>query len=154
MAPLVKIKMDPIIPDLQSVVLCEDVRTEISGSQTLVGVIGAIPVPQVPVNFFKLCLWARWCGGYGRFHQDSRLLDPDDEPVAEAGLDFELREMEGSATNVHFFGGVQIKKFGLHHVEISLDSDLCMRFPVPIIQVPQPPESTPPPSFQNPTLES
>lgn len=142
--------MEPIAPDLQSVVLCEDVRTEAGGSQTLVGVIGAIPIPQVPVGFFKLCLWTRWCGGYGRFHQDSRLLDPDDDVVAEAGIDFELREIEGSATNVHFFGGVQVKKFGIHHVEINLDGDMRMRFPIPVVQVPHPPGAPPPSAFQGP----
>jgi len=141
--------MDPIAPDLQSVILCEDVRTEVSGSQTLVGVIGAIPAPQVPIGFFKLCLWTRWCGGIGKFHQDSRLLDPDDETVAEAGIDFQLQEIEGSATTVHFFGGVQIKKFGVHHVEIRLDGDMRMRFPVPVVQVNQVPPGAQPP-FQPP----
>jgi len=136
--------MDPIVPDLQSAILCEDVRTEAGGAQTLVGVIGAIPAPQVPVGFFKLCLWTRWCGGIGRFHQESRILDPDDHMVAEAAIDFELREIEGTATNVHFFGGVQIKKFGIHHVEILLDGDMRMRFPVPIVHVAQHPPGAPP----------
>jgi hypothetical protein len=116
----------------------------------LVGVIGAIPAPQVPIGFFKLCLWSRWCGGIGRFHQDSRLLDPDDEVVAEAGIDFQLQEIEGSATNVHFFGGVQVKKFGVHHVEIRLDGDMRMRFPVPVVRVAQPPPGSPPPPFRPP----
>ena len=142
--------MDPTAPDLQSVILCEDVRTEVSGAQTLVRVIGPIPAPQLPIGFFKLCLWTRWCGGIGRFHQDSRLLDPDDEVVAEAGIDFQLQEIEGSATNVHFFGGVQIKKFGVHHVEIRLDGDMRMRFPVPVVRVNQPPPGGPPPPFQSP----
>lgn len=145
--------MDPIIPDLQSVILCEDVRTEVSGGQSLIGVIGAIPVPQLPVGFFKLCLWSRWCGGIGRFQQVSRFLDPDDLPVAEASIDFELREIDGSATNVHFFGGVQIQKFGIHHVEISLDGDMRMRFPVPVIQAAQTLPGTPPPPFQIPPTE-
>lgn len=142
--------MQPISPDLQAAVLCEDVRTEAAGSQTLVGVIGAVPAPQVPVGFFKLCLWTRWCGGLGRFRQDSRFLDPDDHPVAEAGIDFELREIEGSATNVHFFGGVQVKQFGVHHVEILLDGDLRMRFAIPVIRVAQPPPGSPPTGFQAP----
>lgn len=142
--------MDPISPDLQSVILCEDVRTEVSGAQTLVGVIGAIPAPQVPIGFFKLCLWTRWCGGIGRFHQISRFLDPDDDIVAQAEIGFELREIEGSATNVHFFGGVQVKKFGVHHVEIRLDDDMRMRFPVPVVRVNTPPPGSPPPPFQSP----
>lgn len=129
--------MDPIVPDLQSVVLCEDVRTEAAGTQTLVGVIGAVAAPQLPIGFFKLCLWSRWCGGLGRFRQESRFLDPEDRPLAQAAIDFELHDMESSATNVHIFGGVQVKEFGLHHVEISLGGDLRMRFAVPVVRVPQ-----------------
>jgi hypothetical protein len=142
--------MDPISPDLQSVILCEDVRTEVSGAQTLVGVIGAVPAAKLPLGFFKLCLWSRWCGGIGRFHQDSRLLDPDDGVVAEAAIDFELREIEGSATNVHFFGGVQVTKFGVHHVEIRLDGDMRMRFPVPVVRVNKVPPGAHPGPFPPP----
>ena len=142
--------MDPIFPDLQSAILCEDVRTEVSGSQTLVGVIGAIPAPQVPIGFFKLCLWTRWCGGIGTFQQKSQLLDPEGTIVAEASIRFELREIDGSATNVHFFGGVQIQSFGVHHVEVSLDGDMRMRFPVPVVQVAQPTPGAPPPPFHLP----
>lgn len=144
--------MESILPDLQSAVLCEDVRTEAAGSQTLVGVIGAIPAPQVPIGFFKLCLWTRWCGGIGSFQQSSRLLDPDDKVVAEAAIHFELREIDGSATNVHFFGGVQIQSFGVHHVEVSLDGDMRMRFSVPVVQVQAHPGA--PPSFHLPDPEA
>jgi hypothetical protein len=142
--------METILPDLQSAILCEDVRTEVSGAQTLVGVIGAIPAPQVPIGFFKLCLWTRWCGGIGSFQQDSRILDPDDNVVAEAGIRFELREIDGSATNVHFFGGVEVKNFGVHHVEIRIDGDMRMRFPVPVVRVAQPAPGSPPPPFHRP----
>ncbi len=133
-----------IPPDLQAALLCEDVRSEVNGTQTLVGVLGVLPTPTLPVGFFKLCLWTRWCGGTGRFRQAARLLDPDDEKVAEAAIDFELREMEASATNVHFFGGLQIHKFGLHHVEVDLDGRLHLRFPWPVIQIQPPPGGHPP----------
>ena len=36
---------DIILPDLQSVVLCEDVRCEVKGVQTLVGVLSVVPAP-------------------------------------------------------------------------------------------------------------
>ena len=39
---------DEILPDLQACVLCEDVRQEASGQQTLVGIIGVIPSPVWP----------------------------------------------------------------------------------------------------------
>ncbi len=80
-----------ILPDLQSAVICEDVRCEVNGMQTLVGV------------------------------------------------EFVLKEMEGHATNVHYFGGVQFQQYGMHHVEIYLENELQLRFPLPVIQVQQRP---------------
>ena len=130
--------MEPnaILPDLQSCVLCEDVRCEINGMQTLVGVINVIPAPALPVNAFRLCIWSRWCSGSGTFRQKSRIIGVDEQQVlAQAEVEFELREMEGHATNVHYFGGVQFQQFGLHHVEIFLENQLRIRFPLPVVQV-------------------
>jgi len=126
----------PILPDLQAAVLCEDVRQEMSGMHTLVGVLNVIPTPTLPVGMFRLCLWARWTGGEGRFEQHSRILAPDDAQVlAESKVPFVLREMDAHTTNVHLFTGVQFRHFGVHHVEILLDGELRMRFPLPVIQV-------------------
>ena len=41
-----------ILPDLQCSLVCEDVRPEANGNFILVGVIGFIRVPQVPVTAF------------------------------------------------------------------------------------------------------
>jgi len=41
---------EAILPDLQGCVLCEDVRREFNGMQTLVGVLNVIPTPQLPIN--------------------------------------------------------------------------------------------------------
>ena len=43
--------------------------------------------------------------------------------------------MEGHATNVHYFGGVQFQQFGFHHVEIYLEDELRLRFPLPVVRV-------------------
>jgi hypothetical protein len=125
-----------ILPDLQSCVLCEDVRCEINGMQTLVGVINVIPAPALPVNALRLCIWSRWCSGSGKFRQKSRILGVDEQQIlAQAEVEFELREMEGHATNVHYFGGVQFQHFGMHHVEIFLEDELRLRFPLPVVRV-------------------
>jgi hypothetical protein len=130
--------MDPnaILPDLQSCVLCEDVRCEINGMQTLVGVLNVIPAPALPITCFRLCIWSRWCSGSGSFRQKSRIIGMDEQQVlAQAEVQFELKEMEGHATNVHYFGGVQFQQFGMHHVEIFLESELKLRFPLPVVRV-------------------
>ena len=126
----------PILPDLQSAVLCEDVRCEINGMQTLVGIINIIPAPALPVNCYRLCIWSRWCSGAGKFRQRSRIIGVDEQQVlAQAEVEFELREMEGHATNVHYFGGVQFQQYGLHHVEVFLENELRLRFPLPVVRM-------------------
>ncbi len=130
--------MSDILPDLQASLLCEDVRAEMSGQQTLVGVITVIPAPMLPVAFFKLCLWTRWCGGEGTFTQRSLIISSEDEQIlAESRVEFTLNEFEGNATNVHVFGGVKFERYGVHHIEIHLDDELQLRFPMPVIQVGQ-----------------
>ena len=55
--------------------------------------------------------------------------------IAQAEIEFELKEMEGHATNVHYFGGVRFQQFGMHHVEIYLDNELRVRYPLPVVRV-------------------
>ena len=129
-----------IAPDLQCAVLCEDVRCEFNGMQTLVGVINVIPAPALPINCMRLCIWTRWCSGAGKFRQRSRIVGIDEKQIiAQAEVDFVLQEMEGHATNVHYFGGVQFQQFGLHHVEIFLGDQLRLRFPLPVVRLVQKP---------------
>ena len=130
--------MERIYPDLQSTLLCEDVRNEASGQQTIVGIISSIMAPQVPIGFLKLCLWTRWTGGSGTFHQRSLILNAEDErPLVVAELDFHLAHMESHATNVNVFGGVHFPTYGTYHAEIHLDDELKMRFSFPVIPIPQ-----------------
>ena len=125
-----------IIPDLQACVLCEDVRQEASGQQTLIGIIGMIPAPVMPIGFFKLCLWSRWCGGVGEFVQQSLILTPDDDqPIAQSEVRFSLPSLETHATNVHVFGGIQFQKHGLYTVEVKIDNELRLRFPLPVVPI-------------------
>src|SRR5258708_33790237 len=90
-----------VLPDLQASILCEDVRQEVNGLQTLVGVINVLPTPTLPVGLLKLCLWTRWCGGFGKFRQTSRILDVAEvQLMAEAAMKFMLTELDGHVTNV------------------------------------------------------
>jgi Family of unknown function (DUF6941) len=128
-----------IPPDLQAAVFCEDVRAEISGQQTLIGVFGVIPAHVLPIGFFKLCLWTRWCGGTGEFVEKSLILGCDDErSIAQSELKFSLPGLDSYVTNVHVLGGVQFQQYGIYHVEIRLDNELKMRFPLPVVRVQQP----------------
>jgi hypothetical protein len=125
-----------VLPDLQASLICEDVRQEVNGMQTLVGIINVIPARVLPVALLKLCVWTRWCGGIGRFRQTSRILGVDEEKVlAESQIEFELKELESHVTNVNLFTGVQLQQYGVHYVEILLEKELRIRYPFPVVQV-------------------
>jgi hypothetical protein len=55
--------------------------------------------------------------------------------IAESHIDFELTELEGHVTNVNLYTGVQFQQFGVHHVEILLDGELVIRYPLPVVKV-------------------
>src|SRR5258705_13214015 len=102
--------MEPnvMLPDLQSAVICEDVRCEVNGMQTLVGVLSVIPAPSLPINYFRLCIWTRWCSGSGKFRPKSRLVGVDEQQVVgQAEGEFVLKETDGHPASGHYFGGGQ-----------------------------------------------
>ncbi len=124
-----------MIPDLQASFLCEDVRLEASGGNTIIGIVNFIGAPSFPVRVLKLCVWTRWCSGSGPFTQVTKLVMPDEEStLAEAVTEFTLNHQESHATNINFFGGIEFITPGIYHVEIHLDQELKLRYPLPVIQ--------------------
>jgi hypothetical protein len=123
-------------PDLQAALLCEDVRIEASGSNTLVGVLHAIATPVLPVRVMKLCVFTRWCSGLGDFSQTTRILSEDESvELGRTETPFKLRNSDNHATNVAVFGGLEFSESGDYPIEILLDGDLKMRFNLRVVQL-------------------
>jgi len=126
-----------MIPDLQASFACEDVRVEAGGAHTIIGIINYIGAPSLPIQVIKLCVWTRWSSGMGQFEQMTRLVGPDDETIlGTARTSFALTNEESHTTNVNIFGGVQFDHPGAHHVEILLDGEMKLRFPVRVVLPP------------------
>jgi len=91
-----------MIPDLQSSLICDDVRQERNGKFMLIGLFDAIHAERLPVAFAKMCLVTRWCSGEGTFTQRSRIVHPDQKTVLAAGQDVQvnLPSPEAAATSV------------------------------------------------------
>ncbi len=131
-----------ILPDLQCSLLCEDVRQEASGNFILIGVIGFIRVPQLPVTALKLCIFSRWTAGMGQFTESVRLIAPDQTTVLRKGeVKFALHDAASTATNATVFPQVEFSTAGVYHVEILVDDVMKLRFPLPLVLV-QPPQTS------------
>lgn len=124
--------MQGIIPDLQSAILCDDVRQERNGKFILIGLFDAIVVQNLPVRYPRLFLVTRWCSGQGDFTQRSRILKPDQTSVLLEGqkIPVQLPSPEATATNVEVFINVEFQLEGTHWIEVLLDSDLKIRYPL------------------------
>jgi hypothetical protein len=128
-----------ILPDLQCSLLCEDVKQEVNGNFIIIGIIGFIQVPQVPVTAFKLCVFNRWTAGVGAFTENVRLLGPDQMTVLrQSQVKFAVKDPAHHATNVTVFGQIKFDVPGVYYVEVLVDDVMKLRFPLPLVLA-QPP---------------
>lgn len=129
--------MEPFIPDLQSSLLCDDVRQERNGKFILIGLFDVLAVPRFPAVFQRVCIVNRWCCGLGEFNQKSRLLKPDGDTLMIEGKEVTvtLPDNEATATSVEFFLNVKFETEGTYWVEILLDRDIKVRYPLKAKQV-------------------
>jgi len=129
-----------ILPDLQASILCEEVRQEITGNFILLGIIGLVQVPQLPVTALKLCLFNRWTAGIGQFVETTRLIAPDGTTVMrKSEVKFSLQDPNFNATNVTVYGQVKFEVAGTYYIEVLVDEVMKLRYPVPLrlVQNPQ-----------------
>ena len=129
-----------ILPDLQCSLLCEDVRQEVTGNFIALGIIGAIRVPKVPVVAGKLCVFTRWVAGVGEFHENIRLIAPDQESVIrKCETKFVLKDQAHHATNIAVFAGTKFEVPGIYTIEVVVDEVMKLRYPLPVMIVEPPP---------------
>jgi hypothetical protein len=139
-----------MIPDLQSSLLCDDVRQEANGKFILIGLFDVLAVQSFPAVIQRICIVNRWCCGEGDFQQRSRVLGADGVTVLMEGKDVpvKLPDNEATATCVEFFMNVRVETEGSYWVEILLDGDLKIRYPLKARRLPprsvKPPAETPP----------
>lgn len=130
-----------MVPDLQMSVLCDDVRQERTGKFILIGLFDVIGMPQFPAVFQRVCIVNRWCSGQGRFMEKTRIIGPDNGVViAEGqGIPVQLADTEATVTNVEFFMNLKFDKEGVYWIEILIDGDLKLRYPLRVNRVAIPP---------------
>ncbi len=128
-----------MIPDLQTSILCDDVRQERNGKFILIGIFDVLTVPKLPAVYHRLCIFNRWCCGSGEFEQRSRIIAPDDHTVVIEGkpVAVKLTDDATTATCVEFFINARFEQPGMYWVEVLLDNTLKLRHPLRIRHVPQ-----------------
>ena len=135
-----------VLPDLQSSILCDDVRQERNGKFIYIGIFDVVSAPRFPIRHPRLFVVNRWCSGDGDFRQKTRILAPDEESAIIEGkeIPFKLPSPHATVTNVEVFFNVLLQSQGTYWVEILLNGDLKLRYPVQVRKVEAPAPKSPP----------
>ena len=130
-------ELNNMLPDLQSSLMCDDVRQERNGKFMLIGLFDVIGAPSFPLVYPRIFMVTRWCSGQGTFHQRTRILGADaSKPVAEGKkIPIRLPFPEATATNIEVFMNVSFPGAGTYWIEILLDGDLKLRYPLRVDQI-------------------
>lgn len=129
-----------MLPDLQMSVLCDDVRQERTGKFILIGLFDVIGLPAFPALFPRICIVNRWCCGQGAFRERTRIVGPENGPLVMEGkeITMQLPHTESSVTNIELFMNVKLEKEGTYWVEVLLENDLKLRYPLRVNRVTPP----------------
>ncbi len=124
-----------IFPDIQSCIICEDVRREMNGKLMLIGVIPTITVPKLPCKLDRLHIVTSLCCGQGDFSLDTRIYAPDQKTIVlqnEKPNLISMKDTNTLATIVQCFVNPTLHEPEIYWVEILVDNILKLRFPFPI----------------------
>lgn len=127
-----------IKPNLQFSVLCDDVKREDNGKFMLIGLFEAINAKKFPATHPTLFLVNRWCKGEGTFNQKIRIVNTADNKVVFETDDqpFELKDIDGHHTLISKINNIVFNTAGKYWVEILLNGDLVLNYPIMLREVP------------------
>jgi hypothetical protein len=124
-----------ILPDLQSCIICEDVRREMNGKLMLIGVIPALIVPKLPCKLDRLHIVTSLCCGQGEFEISTRIYKPDQTTIFlqnEKSNHVKMQDTNTLATIVQCFINPTFTESGIYWVEVLVEKQLKLRFPFPV----------------------
>ena len=125
-----------IEPALLYSVLCDDVRREDNGKFILLGLFETIGAREFPAAHPTLFIVNGWIAGAGSFRQYSRILDPSGHELArDQETPFELPNLKARHSVIARFSNLELPKAGEYAVEILLNGDLKLRYPLVVEQV-------------------
>lgn len=126
-----------IEPDLLYTVLCDQVRREDNGKLMLIGLFDQITVGTFPATHPAFAIVNKWRGGVGSFTQHVRFVDDDDATILEdQPVSFEC-SLDNAFTAIQLFNGVTLQREGNIWIEILLNNELKLRYPVLVSRAPR-----------------
>lgn len=123
-------------PELQYSILCDDVRQEKNGKFIFIGAFNLITVQKFPAVYPFFHVSNQWCAGQGDFREQSRIVNEENQLIAESPeVKFNLKDFTSSHIVISRFGGIKFQNPGKYAIEIILNGELFRRFLFNVLQV-------------------
>ena len=120
-----------IPPTLLFSVLCDDVRREDNGKFILLGLFETIGSRIFPAKHPTVYIMNCWCSGLGEFTQSTRILDTKGATlVQDKETKFRLNNLKAKHRIIARFNNLLLKAPGEYSVEVLLNGDLKVRYPL------------------------
>jgi len=121
------------IPSLQFSVLCDNIKVEPGSSKpNFAGVFSLFVRPGIVPQFFQV---NRWIDGIGEYRQVTQILSPDLSRYAwTEEITFELKDRTQSHDVINRFQGLNFEKHGVYWVQILLDGEPVLSYPLPVLE--------------------
>jgi len=125
-----------IMPTLLFSVLCDDIRREDNGKFILLGLFETIGSKVFPATHPVIYVMNCWSSGLGSFRQRTRILDTKGKTmVQDEETKFTLASLKAKHRVIARFNNLVFHVPGEYSVEILLDGDLKVRYPLIVEQI-------------------
>ncbi|HNV86775.1 MAG TPA: hypothetical protein PKL97_07425 [Candidatus Omnitrophota bacterium] len=126
-----------INPTMQFSILCDDVRREDNGKFMFLGLFETIGGASFPLKHSRFYVANRWCKGAGAFKEKIRVIreETGESLLVSGETTFELKELHHYHTTINRFDGIVFPAPGKYLVEVLLNDDLVISYPVALKQI-------------------
>ncbi len=122
-----------IKPNLVHTILCDDVRQEMGGKFSLMGLFETISAGTFPALHPRFAIVNEWLGGRGEFQAKIRLLTPDRRTVlSESEAKFALFNENQRHRDISIRFNTSFPAPGTYWLEMLLDNDQIALVPLPV----------------------
>ncbi len=123
-------------PHLNFTLLCDDIRQELGGKISLMGIFENIYATSFPAVHPRLAIMNEWAEGLGEFEATLRILSPDRKTILrESVTRLKLIDARFKHRDISIHLNIEFREPGTYWIENYLDGILVNSIPLNVMLV-------------------
>lgn len=123
-------------PHLNFTLLCDDIRQELGGKISLMGIFENIYARNFPAIHPRLAIMNEWAEGLGEFEATLRILSPDRKTILrESVTRLKLIDARFKHRDISIHLNIEFKEPGTYWIENYLDGILVNSIPLNVMVI-------------------